>query len=317
MKQRLETVWLGRGGQGIVTATYVVAKAAIRDGYYAVSNPEFGAERRGSPVKAFLVIDVNPIRDFIEPIKMPHVIVALDDKLILGPMRWAVDALRSGGYLIVSTARRAEELKKEFGRNDIHYVVVDGIDIARRIIKRDIPNGPVIGAFIRALGFPTMESIKIAFVEQFDEKIGSLNYEAVREAFNATEIIPPEEVIQDFKPKTIFSTTSAFLTGDYPSTGWKEVYEGGLVFPGSSLKYKTGGWRVDRPVIDDSKCILCRRCWLYCPDGAVREVWEVVQGPRGRLMRVKRIRFDYDFCKGCWVCAEVCPTGAIKMVREV
>jgi pyruvate ferredoxin oxidoreductase gamma subunit len=32
---------------------------------------------------------------------------------------------------------------------------------------------------------------------------------------------------------------------------------------------------------------------------------------------MKVIDFDYQYCKGCAVCADVCPTGAIKMVREI
>jgi len=26
--------------------------------------------------------------------------------------------------------------------------------------------------------------------------------------------------------------------------------------------------------------------------------------------------FDYDYCKGCGICANECPTKAIEMVRE-
>ena len=29
-----------------------------------------------------------------------------------------------------------------------------------------------------------------------------------------------------------------------------------------------------------------------------------------------RFKFDYDFCKGCGVCAQECPCGAIMMVPE-
>ena len=36
-----------------------------------------------------------------------------------------------------------------------------------------------------------------------------------------------------------------------------------------------------------------------------------------RWYYMKFIDFDYAFCKGCGVCAEVCPTGAIQMVREI
>ena len=45
-------------------------------------------------------------------------------------------------------------------------------------------------------------------------------------------------------------------------------------------------------------------CWLYCPDAAVLVDGEVFDG------------FDYDLCKGCELCAEMCPAGAIEMVPE-
>jgi 2-oxoacid:acceptor oxidoreductase delta subunit (pyruvate/2-ketoisovalerate family) len=42
-----------------------------------------------------------------------------------------------------------------------------------------------------------------------------------------------------------------------------------------------------------------------CPDNAVIKL-----GPG------KRFKFNYDFCKGCGVCAQECPCGAITMVPE-
>lgn len=65
----------------------------------------------------------------------------------------------------------------------------------------------------------------------------------------------------------------------------------------------SGSWRVEKPVVDNDKCILCGLCWLYCPDGVV----EI--GDSG-------VKIDYDYCKGCGVCARECPVNAIKMVRE-
>lgn len=63
------------------------------------------------------------------------------------------------------------------------------------------------------------------------------------------------------------------------------------------------GWRVERPVIDGSKCIMCLRCWLFCPDG-------VIDREKGTL------EIDYNFCKGCGLCAHECPKNAITMVKE-
>jgi pyruvate ferredoxin oxidoreductase delta subunit len=72
---------------------------------------------------------------------------------------------------------------------------------------------------------------------------------------------------------------------------------------GSTDKLKTGGWRTFRPEIDNEKCIDCGNCWIYCPDAAVYKK----NGEYG---------FNYDYCKGCGICANECPTEAIKMVLE-
>lgn len=80
----------------------------------------------------------------------------------------------------------------------------------------------------------------------------------------------------------------------------------GAVIPdsGNSRDYVTGGWRSQRPVRDDEKCTQCLFCWIYCPDSAVN-----VEGE-------KVTTFNLDHCKGCGICAQVCPAAAIGMVPE-
>jgi 2-oxoacid:acceptor oxidoreductase delta subunit (pyruvate/2-ketoisovalerate family) len=68
---------------------------------------------------------------------------------------------------------------------------------------------------------------------------------------------------------------------------------------------RTGTWRTGvRPEVDVSKCIDCLLCWVFCPDSAV-----VLDGTAFK-------GFDHDVCKGCEICAEVCPQDAIEMVAE-
>ena len=60
-----------------------------------------------------------------------------------------------------------------------------------------------------------------------------------------------------------------------------------------------------RRCLSCGNCFECDNCYGVCPDNAVIKL-----GPG------KRFRFDYDFCKGCGVCAQECPCGAIAMVPE-
>ena len=46
----------------------------------------------------------------------------------------------------------------------------------------------------------------------------------------------------------------------------------------------------------------CFHCWLYCPDSVVSKTIPPV--------------INYEYCKGCGICAEECPAGAISMVDE-
>jgi len=91
--------------------------------------------------------------------------------------------------------------------------------------------------------------------------------------------------------------------------GWKDLPAGAvLTEPGSAAGFKTGSWRTFRPLWLSENCIQCLFCWMYCPDMAVK-----VSGG-------KRQEFDYDFCKGCGICAKECPgkkgQKAIVMVEE-
>ncbi len=98
--------------------------------------------------------------------------------------------------------------------------------------------------------------------------------------------------------------------------GAKELPIGGVVpYPGSSLEYKTGSWRVERPVIDQEKCVRCRLCWYICPDGAIKELDKEYVTSKGKKWNLV-YEVNYDYCKGCGACSEICPVKAIKMVPE-
>jgi 2-oxoacid:acceptor oxidoreductase delta subunit (pyruvate/2-ketoisovalerate family) len=60
-----------------------------------------------------------------------------------------------------------------------------------------------------------------------------------------------------------------------------------------------------RRCLSCGNCFECDNCYGVCPDNAVIKL-----GPG------KRFKFNYDYCKGCGICAQECPCGAITMVPE-
>ena len=65
----------------------------------------------------------------------------------------------------------------------------------------------------------------------------------------------------------------------------------------NSYTATVASWRVEKPVFNIDVCIDCQNCWIWCPDTSI-------------LSRDKQmLGIDYDHCKGCGVCVEVCPTN--------
>ncbi|NON62410.1 MULTISPECIES: 4Fe-4S binding protein [Acidianus] len=76
-----------------------------------------------------------------------------------------------------------------------------------------------------------------------------------------------------------------------------------ITVPGKGAGGQTGTWRFVRPVVNLNKCIGCRACWMFCPEATIH----VIDG---------KVEVDYDYCKGCGICANVCPVKAILMEGE-
>ena len=86
--------------------------------------------------------------------------------------------------------------------------------------------------------------------------------------------------------------------------GWREIAMAG-VCPKASTGFMTGDWKTFMPIRDLEKCTVCLTCTMMCPEGAIRHRPEM-----------GKVEFDMTFCKGCGICANVCPTKAITMKIE-
>jgi len=84
---------------------------------------------------------------------------------------------------------------------------------------------------------------------------------------------------------------------------FKSKFEGPWGTPDQIREIKTGEWRFQRPVTKVDKCRQCGWCYIFCPLDCIEE-------------KDNHFSANLDYCKGCAICAKICPAKAIMMVRE-
>jgi pyruvate ferredoxin oxidoreductase gamma subunit/2-oxoisovalerate ferredoxin oxidoreductase gamma subunit len=136
----------GRGGQGAVIASKVLAVALFREGRWVQSFPAFGVERRGAPVTAFLRVADAPIRLRCE-VAAPDDLIVLDPTLIDGIDVTA--GLKPGGGILINSSRAPEEYPAFAARYSVATVDASAIAAEHGIGSRTQPivNTAILGAF--------------------------------------------------------------------------------------------------------------------------------------------------------------------------
>src|SRR6056297_3109485 len=122
MAQLTEVRFHGRGGQGAKTAGYILAVAAAEEGWNINAFPEYGAERRGAPMRSYVRISDEPIR-LRSGIESPDIVIVLDDSLL--ETENVAEGLPEGGLLIINTSMSEDEVKEQIGRDDVQLYIVD------------------------------------------------------------------------------------------------------------------------------------------------------------------------------------------------
>jgi len=163
-----EIRWHGRAGQGIVTASELLAEAALKDGKYFQAFPEYGPERMGAPIKAYTRISDEPIEIHYQ-ILNPEVVVVVNPNL-LGVVD-VTEGLAEDGIVIVNSPETPQQVRDRLGikSKKIKVFVVDATRIALETIRRDIPATLMLGAIIRATGLVNLENT----LHLVEEKLGA------------------------------------------------------------------------------------------------------------------------------------------------
>ena len=112
MSELTEIRWHGRGGQGAVTASEILAEAALEEGKYFQAFPDYGPERMGAPIRAYTRISTSPIRQHCQ-ITDPDAVVVLDPTLI-GVVDFT-EGIKDGGVVVVNTGNGKGKSSASFG----------------------------------------------------------------------------------------------------------------------------------------------------------------------------------------------------------
>ena len=172
--------WHGRGGQGAWTASELLARAAIHEGKYIQSFPEFGPERMGAPVKAYTRISEEPIR-LHSAVYHPNLAIVMDPTLLATVP--VTEGLGEDGILILNTTNDSKAMKNKLKMNQGTVWTVSATEIALRILGRALTNTAMLGVVARATGIVEMESIEKAVNDRFPEQLAEKNIGVIKEAY--------------------------------------------------------------------------------------------------------------------------------------
>lgn len=184
MKKITEVRWHGRGGQGAVTASKLLATSALAEGKHIQAFPEYGPERMGAPIQSFTRISDTPIRIHCH-VTNPNMVVVLDPTLI-GSVD-ITEGLTEDGIIVVNTSETPVQIREKLGLKGKKIFTVDASKIAQEELGRPMPNTPMIGALVKSTGLLKLDNviadIKGNFAGKFSQKIIEGNVNAIKRAY--------------------------------------------------------------------------------------------------------------------------------------
>jgi len=181
----IEIRFHGRGGQGVVIASEVLADAAFREGKRVQSFPAFGVERRGAPVMAFTRIADQDIRIRCQIYEPDHIVI-LDPTLL--EVLDVTAGLKPGGWILLNSTDAPESFQLH-DRFRVGTVDANHIAIKYRLGPRNAPivNTAILGAFSNLTGIVGLEPLCRAVREAVPVRPDE-NVSAVREAYGSTNM---------------------------------------------------------------------------------------------------------------------------------
>jgi pyruvate ferredoxin oxidoreductase gamma subunit len=292
----------GRGGQGMKTASRVLGSAFFLSGFEVQDAPRYGAERRGAPTFAYVRASQTPLQER-GIIQDPDLVIVGDDSLPAVPTAGVMKGVSARTLMLIHSRETAEAWKHRLNLAGPVMILPTSEEAAG---GTDFPFVGCMsaGASARLVGVISRE----ALVKAVHKEIAPFGEVAVREN--------ERRALQAYE--RLAAHAGAVVEGQdvsaegYEAPAWIQVpfEEARISAPAihaaaTSVQVKTGAWRTVRPVVDETRC---KQCWwicsTFCPDSAIT------------VSADSKPEIDYDHCKGCMICAAICPSHAIEAVPE-
>ncbi len=295
-----ELTIISTGGQGALAAAEVLASAKIEEGKCASVGLVVRGDIRNSPVINFVKFADFPPLPNCRNCNPTEMILFSEKYLEMDhpPVREALTAFREG-ILVVNSSKKPEHMKLATDFSGT-VATADASGICQRVVGRVPPPFGItlLGVYARAkMGALSPEMLEPAILRRFRGEVGKKNVEAMKQAFDEARVLPGVRFEGGGGPPAEDSLPEAAMTGvmGYTRDLQPRASEGSPY-----------NWRDSLPVCIAERCQpeeCAQECIIYCPEAVARVTAKGVFGS------------DYDFCRGCGLCARECPLDAIRMTR--
>lgn len=169
MAKKIEIIISGHGGQGVVLAGQVLARAAFFDGKNVTQVQSYGAEARGTLARSEVIISSDKI--YFPAVRRCDILVAMNQESL---DKYAL-LLKEGGTLIVdSSVERIPEVKAK-----VYKVPVS--ETSKKAFGETLfANMIILGVLAKVTGVVSVESLERSIRESVPEKTIEINLNAFR-----------------------------------------------------------------------------------------------------------------------------------------
>ena len=164
----------GFGGQGVVLAGNILARAAVIENKNVTGMVSYGVEMRGGTANSTVVISDEEIAS--PCIERPNAAMILNQP----SLDKFEDTLEPNSIVLLNSSL----IDREMARDDIKTATVEATAIARELGNVRVANIVALGAFVKSTGVVKIESIAKAIRQLFAEKkpgLAEINIKALEQ----------------------------------------------------------------------------------------------------------------------------------------